>query len=161
MSFLKLLGDKKASLGILEKKLPNVAFKAIMKNKVRIINEYLQERQLSKGFSSDESRLSFNTNLGKTTGFYRAATVKKAKLDKPRKPKILGANYNFEWSGNTFDGMNVKKAGNGYKLFTTDPKDLDAIYGKIYDLNQRNQKEVNELFVETAIADEILKSLQI
>lgn len=154
---MDIIKDARAKISALKKNVEKIAFASIKKNKKFIIEELLQAEQLSKGFASSEERLSFNNRGVMTSGFYTSKTQKHAK--DTVKPKIAGESYNFQWTGETFALMDIKKVKLGYEIFTKDDKDLEEFYGKIYDLNARNEILVEEVIVEVELEREFSKLL--
>lgn len=148
---------KKAEAKVLalKNRVEEIAFASIRKNKKFIIEQLLQGSQLSKGFASDGERLSFESTNGPTSGFYTMETQKKSTGAK--KSKTQGNPYNFEWTGDTFAGMELVKAKLGYQIITKDGKDLEKYYGNIYDLNPENEILVEEAIVETEFEKEFRK----
>lgn len=92
--------DALAHIESLKSKIPIWIKDAIFENAELIIN-LLQENQLAKGKDSSGSVVGV---YSWTTEVYYA----KDPQNKPRKPKVKGEPYNFEWSGELFDSMNIK-----------------------------------------------------
>src|SRR5690606_25837335 len=89
-----------ANLEQIKNEIPIWIKDALFENAEFIIN-ILQENQLSKGLDSS----------GSVVGVYSWATevfYAKDQYNKPRQPKEKGQAYNFEWSGEFFDSMNIK-----------------------------------------------------
>lgn len=54
----------------------------------------------------NKERLSGGEDLdGSIYGVYTEGTQEFAQTENPRKPKVAGTAYNFEWTGGLFDGM--------------------------------------------------------
>lgn len=69
----------------------------------------LNQIQLSKG----------QNIFGELIGVYSQATEDRAKTEDTRRPKIAGQNYNFEWTGELFDGMKVRLTSDFLEIFST------------------------------------------
>lgn len=140
----------------LKDKIPEIAKDAIFENAEFIIS-LLQDNQLSLGKDSFDKYIN---NGGVYNGFYKRSTedfYSKDPYNRPRKPKIAGQPYNFEWSGEFFDSMNIRVDANDsrYEIFSSTGKDrfLEQIYGtKLTDLNQQQNDWVNKNIIEPYLA---------
>lgn len=94
----------------------------------------LQKQQLSQG----------QDIFGNTIGEYSQLTEQIAQLENPRKPKIAGEPYNFEWTGNFFDGIRLEVRRDTAIFSSSDSKTplLVAQYGDIFGLSDENLTEV-------------------
>lgn len=59
--------------------------------------------------------------FGNVIGQYSEATEEIASTENTRQPKIAGEDYNFEWTGELFDGMYVKLTSDYLEIFSTAP----------------------------------------
>ena len=97
---MSLITNYLAHLERLKKEVPTFIRDAIFENSDLIIN-ILQENQLAKGQDSS----------GTVVGVYSWATdvfYANDPHNKPRASKTKGEPYNFLWSGEFYDSMNVK-----------------------------------------------------
>lgn len=152
------------NLRSIEQDIPKIAKKAIRAN-VEEIENLLKQTQLGKGKNSDGLPLAWRQGKKSGNGRYAPTTQKFANLgipSKPIRPKIPGQPYNFEWDGSTFRMMGVKLKGNEeYEIFTRTGKQkfLESIYGRIFDLTEKNNDLVNEKIVLPFIQDFIFENL--
>lgn len=120
--------------------------KILLDNKKEIF-EILQDEQLGKGLDAD----------GKLIGTYSPATDALASSSvaiaiggAPRKDKIAGQPYNFEWTGDLFDNFDISfETTNTYSLFSTDGKAelLEEKYGNIFDFTDAHNDRVNKTII--------------
>jgi hypothetical protein len=129
-----------------------------MKNSVEdVLREVLVERkgeivnlvkygQLSKGLNSSGKPLQWAYG----SGFYAESTQSFANRDKVRIPKLKGAPYNFSWSGETLDNMDLKLISKSYDIFTRAGKQrlLEELYGEIFELTKEHNDYVNKKILE-------------
>lgn len=145
-----------ANLEDIKQNIPEWARDAILENDQYIIS-ILQDKQLSEGKDS----------YGKYVGFYKTVTEQVYSQDpanRPRKPKISGEPYNFEWSGEFFDSMNIKinAQQQGYDIFSSTGKDrfLETIFKtELTKFTDENNDFVNKTIIEPYIAKKISESL--
>lgn len=69
----------------------------------------LNQIQLSQGISI----------FGNVVGQYSEKTEERARTENTRQPKIAGQNYNFEWTGQFFDGMKIRFTGDYLEFIST------------------------------------------
>lgn len=128
----------------------------VVKNKKKITNDFLWKNQLSKGKNSFSKPIKhpFNSIPGKYS-----PTTQNFRQPPPKKPKVPFANYNFEWTGDTFAGLDVKKERGGFVIFTHDFKNLEQIYStKLYDLSPQSESLVNNKIVLPELIEQFLDS---
>lgn len=65
--------------------------------------------------------------FGNVVGQYSRNTQNIAATENTRQPKIEGQNYNFEWSGELFDGMFMRLSGDTIEVFSTAPHTEEVI----------------------------------
>ena len=113
----------------------------------------LQKEQLNKG----------EDNEGDLFGTYTEATQKIAALERPRKPKVAGQPYNFEYTGGLFDGMELRVSENQAYFFSTDSKTEELIgkYDGLFGLQPENLKEVISNVIAPAFILQIRKELNL
>ena len=159
MQFLKsIIND----LTILENKLDTIASNSIKENSSDIVN--LVKSQLSHGKNSYDQPLSFTDGNQSGTGFYAESTQSFANKDGVSIPKTKGSLYNFNWTGQTQDNMQMGEIGNGkYQVVTVQSRMsfLESIYGDIFYLKDKNNKLVNNKFVSPKLNKAILKLIYI
>lgn len=157
---MKIIQSLIDNLSSLESNLDNIASKAIKKNSAEIVT--LVKRQLSHGKNSDDQPLAFTDGYQSGTGFYAESTQDFANRDGVSVPKTKGSPYNFHWTGETLDNMQMGEVRNGkYEIVTAQSKMsfLENIYGEIFSANEKNNQWVNEHVVEPELAKEILKAI--
>lgn len=71
--------------------------------------------------------------FGESLGEYSAATQAIAEIENPVRPKIEGQPYNFEWTGQFFDSMQIKFTSE-YLEFTSTSPDSEVIQDKYANL---------------------------
>lgn len=114
---------------------PAQARKILIDNKTEIIR-ILREDQLNDGLNSS----------GTVVGTYSAVTAALADLSRPRKPKVAGQPYNFEWTGDFVDGLYLFfEDVFSYSIFSTDEKAAFLVdkFGDIVTLTDENNDRVN------------------
>lgn len=159
MEFIKsIIND----LSLLENQLDAIAKNAIKENSSEIVT--LVKRQLSHGRNSDNQPLSFTDGKQSGTGFYAESTQSFANRDGVSVPKKKGSPYNFHWTGETKDNMQMGEVGNGkYQVVTVKSRMsfLEGIYGEIFDVNEKNNEWVNNEVVYQKLNKAILKTISI
>lgn len=113
----------------------------------------LNKKQLSEGESA----------TGGLFGTYSQATEEIAKTENPRKPKIAGQPFNFEYTGGLFDGFELLVDGTQAQFWSTDSKTpfLVTEYKDLFGLQDENLKEVITKVIYPAFMIQIRKVLQI
>ena len=131
--------------------LETVIFDEINRYKNVFIN--LNKKQLSEGESSE----------GDLFGVYSKATEEIAKTENPRKPKVAGDPYNFEYTGGLFDGFQLIVKDNQAQFWSTDSKTEELVveYEGLFGLQDDNLKEVISKVIYPAFMIQIRKRLQI
>lgn len=145
-----------ANLENIKSEIPIWIKDAIFENAELIIN-VLQENQLSKGLDSS----------GTVVGRYSWATsvfYAKDPQNRPRQPKDPDQPYNFEWSGEFFDSMNIRVDVNkaDYDIYSSTGKDkkMEGWFGTdLTILTKENNDWVNENIIEPYLAKKIQEQL--
>ena len=108
----------------------------------------------------NQIQLSQGRNIsGEIIGTYAAATEAIAASQNTRRPKSAGTPYNFEWTGDLFDGMRIRVTSEYVEIFSTAPhaEILTETYGdvfgenSIFGLTEENLAE----FVRTKLSPEV------
>ena len=116
--------------------------KILMDNKIEVF-EILQDGQLGKGLDSEGKLIG---TYSKVTDAIASSSVSIAEGSAPRKDKIAGQPYNFEWTGDLFDKFGLTfESSNTYTLFSKDGKAdlLKEKYGNIFDLTDSHNDRIN------------------
>ena len=113
----------------------------------------LNKSQLSEGKSA----------TGQLFGTYSQLTEDIAKTENPRKPKIAGEPYNFEYTGGLFDGFELLVDGTQAQFWSKDSKTpfLETKYKDLFGLQDDNLKEVIFKVILPAFQLQIRKVLQL
>lgn len=176
---MKFLESIINDLTILENELDTIASNSIKENSSEIVT--LVKRQLSHGKNSYDQPLSFTDGNQSGTGLYAESTQRLYDNDLKksisgskatfsdgvsfgRVPKTKGSLYNFNWTGQTQDNMQMGEVGNGkYQVVTVKSRMsfLEGIYGDIFDANEKNNEFVNNEFVSPKLNKAILKAISI
>jgi len=125
------------------------AKKIVIANMDAIIS-ILEKKQLGIGLNSSGGPLSWAYG----DGTYAKRTEEIAKTEFTVEPKKEGEPYNFQWTGGTFNGLNLKTLSkNKYSIFSTDGKAafLRKTYGIIFDLTKENNDLVNDTIIEPGL----------
>lgn len=112
----------------------------------------LNKKQLSQG------RNIFDQEIGR----YSEGTLSYIDPNNPpRKPKIPGEPYNFEWTGGTIDGIYLIFDRESVKFFSKDSKApfLEQEYGDIFGLTEKNLAEVVKRVILPAFQIQICQRL--
>lgn len=161
-------------MSIIEKALANIqniktqipiwANDSILENKDDILN-LLKFGQLGIGKNSHGKPLKWSHRGQKGNGYYAPATQDIANNSFSYSgdyTKTVGDPYNFFWTGNTFQFMDLKMLKNNeYSIFTTGGKQqlLESIYGEIFDLTKENNFYVNKTIIEPYLAQKIEENM--
>jgi len=136
----------------IKRDLPDILRKILIKRRDEVIG-ILKNEQLSEGLNSK----------GQVVGRYSSNTPNYIDpSNPPRKDKIAGQPYNFEWTGGLFDNMYLHFEDlKSYSLFSADNKAkfLEKEYGDIFTLTDKNNEQVNEQILRPEMFDEIIKRL--
>ena len=174
---MKIIQSLIDNLSSLESNLDNIASGAIKENSSEIVT--LVKRQLSHGKNSNDEPLAFTDGDQSGTGFYAESTQDYYDSDLRkgmsggkatfsdgtnfgRVAKTAGSPYNFHWTGETLDNMQMGEVRNGkYEVVTVQSKMsfLENIYGEIFSANEKNNQWVNKHVVQPKLGKEILKSI--
>lgn len=105
-------------------------FRIIRKQESKLVK--LNQNQLSKGEDTE----------GNLFGTYSELTEQLALFDNPRKSKVSGEPYNFEYTGETFDTMFADAPGKEVFFGTNGELQLEfqEKYPKAFGLNDQNLK---------------------
>lgn len=142
--FMKFIKELRDNLLDISNKLDNVAKESIIENSSEIV--LMVKSQLSGGRNSQNLPLAWSEG----TGFYSKYTQGLANAEGISIPKKKGSPYNFHWTGETLDNLEMGKIGYGYYEIITSASRmsfLEKIYGEIFDLNEESEKSVNEEIV--------------
>lgn len=110
----------------------------------------------------NQIQLSQGKNIfGDTIGVYSKATEERAKLEYTRQPKIAGEDFNFEWTGELFDGMYIKLTREYLEIYSSAPHTelvvatYSSLFGEsaIFGLTEESLAE----FVEEKLKPEMQK----
>lgn len=145
-----------ANLDTIKDQVPIWAMESIMENADFIIS-ILQDNQLSKGLDSS----------GTVVGTYFWTTEYQYARDpqnRPRKPKVTGSPYNFEWSGEFFDSMNLKvdTKESKFNIFSVTGKDriLEQYFRRdLTTFTKENNDYVNTTIIEPYLAQKIEENM--
>lgn len=132
-----MLKDIINRLNSYESSLEELAKKALSEN-LDFIMYLIKEKQLGEGIMSD----------GGSAPSYKAVTESWAALvgNKPRKPKVAGQPWNYEWSGEWIDSLYVKLENDGFDILARDPKTqmLESMSGgRITKLTEEHNEMIN------------------
>lgn len=106
-------------------------------------------------------------NEGDLFGRYKAGTQQIAESPladpRPRKDKVAGQPFNFEWSGGLFDGMYLRSTPSYVEIWSKDSKTplLNIEYPGLFGLNDENMAIVIQKWVYPDFMTEIRKLLEI
>jgi hypothetical protein len=114
----------------------------------------LTERQLALGLNSK----------GSVAGTYADYTALKASdpYNKPRRPKVRGQNWNFDWSGQLFETMQVKAKADSFSIYSSVGKGkfLEKEFGQeLMTLTDENNKMINETVILPYLYKYILENM--
>tara|TARA_R110000782_G_scaffold42983_1_gene97295 strand:- start:270 stop:743 length:474 start_codon:yes stop_codon:yes gene_type:complete len=143
-------------LNSIKLELPDVAKKAIINNSSEIV--LLVKGQLSHGLNSDGNPLKWYGG----TGFYAKSTQGFADRDNILIPKKFKHPYNFSWTGETLDNLQMGNINNSEFNVTTvayKKKLLEDIYGEIFDLTEEHNQYVNIEIILPTLQQYILDNL--
>lgn len=145
-----------ANLESLKTQIPIWAKDCIIENADFIIS-ILQDNQLSKGY--DSSGAIVGTYFWKTEYIHA-----KDPHNRPRTQKVKGQPYNFEWSGEFFDSMNIKidTVSSDFDIFSSTGKDVfleEQFRRNLTDFTKSNNDFVNTQIIEPYIAQKIEENL--
>lgn len=152
---VEVLEPYSQALTSIKQDLPNILRQILIDEKETVLN-ILKDEQLSKGLDAD----------GNVVGTYSRSTEIESIFGevKPRKPKIEGQPYNFEWTGGFFDKMDVMFEDlKSYTLFSRDEKAkfLNEQYGNIDTLSQSNNERVNNEVLRPKMFERIIERLYV
>lgn len=112
----------------------------------------------------NQLQLSNDQNIfGASLGVYSPKTEEIAKTQNTRQPKIAGQPYNFEWTGELFDGMYIIFTTNTADIFSRDPKAafIEDKYGDIFGLTEEHKTELVTQKVLPLLTELIWQRLQL
>jgi hypothetical protein len=126
-----------------------VAIDILKEHKDEILS-IVQDLQLGKGTDSFGKLLVHPSKKNNPSGYgvYSEATDNYwSKLYPPNTSKNAGDLYSFNWTGSTFDGMDIiKTTKKTFTIFSRDTKakELERIYGtKLFDLTEEHNEWIN------------------
>lgn len=96
-----------------------------LKSRNEIYRIVLQASSKFEAYLVDLNQIQLSRGLnifGQPIGVYSEATEEIAATESTREPKIAGQPYNFEWTGDLFDGMTVRFTPEFFEIFSTDSK---------------------------------------
>lgn len=131
--------------------LEKVGKEIILNNKGEIIN-LLKFGQLADGLNSQ----------GKIVGRYSLHTQGYANAQNIKTPKTFNNPFNFYWSGQTIENLDVKNiTKKKYEILTVKRKQdiLEEAYGEIFDLTKEHNDWVNENIILPNLQKHILEEL--
>lgn len=161
---MSLITNYLSHLERVKNKIPEWGNEAVINNKEEILN-IIKTAQLGIGLNSFGKPLKWNHKGKKGNGYYAPSTqdIANASTDYSYDfPKSEGDPYNFFWSGNTFQFMNIKTNNDStYEIFTTGGKQnlLETIYGEIFSLTKEHNFYVNKNIIEPYLATKIQQEL--
>ena len=138
-------------LNSIEKQLPDIAKQAVVDNSEFIIN-LLKHGQLEEGLNS----------FGVVAGRYSLFTQGYANADNISTPKKFGDPYNFNWSGETIDGLKIgRNTRKEFDITTVSGKQklLEEIHGELFDLTEEHNQYVNIEIILPTLQQYILDNL--
>ena len=133
-------------------KLEQILFEEIRRFENVFVN--LQKQQLSDGEDIFE----------KIVGTYSFATEQIARGENPRKPKIAGQPFNFEYTGGFFDGMYLEITSGKEAVFKSKDEKyplLRAKYKNIFGLQEDNLRKVIKQVILPAFLLQVRKELKL
>lgn len=154
-----------AHLKKLSKGLDKVAFGVVETHSEKIM-DVVRNEQLGKGIDSFGFGLvhpSKKTNPARVPLYEPATEFFWAKRSPyPIKPKKTNARYNFQWTGNFFNSLAIKKERDGYNIFSKTGKQrlLEKIYEtKLTKLTNDNNKMVNDNIILPEVYKYVVNNL--
>tara|TARA_R110000822_G_scaffold278198_1_gene400202 strand:+ start:328 stop:813 length:486 start_codon:yes stop_codon:yes gene_type:complete len=147
-------------LNSIELELPDIARQSIIDNSSEIV--LLVKSQLSSGLNSFGDSLFFRTSISSGNGFYAESTQGFADRDNVSVPKEYGEAYNFSWSGETLDNLQMGSITDSEFDVTTvayKKKLLEGLYGEIFDLTEEHNQYVNIEIILPTLQQYILDNL--
>jgi hypothetical protein len=149
----------------IEKELPNIARQILTDNSSEIV--LLVKGQLSHGLNSNGKPLKWSDGTGSGTGFYAKSTQSFYDRDNyggnfRQVPKTHKHPYNFSWSGETLDMLEMGVIKDSFFEVTTAAYKknlLEEIYGEIFDLTEEHNLYVNMEILLPGLEKYILDSL--
>ena len=128
----------------LEKLSPKVTienvFKALKSVQDKLIE--LNKSQLNKG----------EDIFGDVVGYYTSNTERKSKLENTKKEKKEGSPYNFQWSGDFFDGFKVGINDNEVTILSNVQGDDDKLgFLKMNNLEGLQKENLNKVIKEDVL----------
>lgn len=127
-----------------ETNLVSIAKEIIKDNSSTIV--LMVKGQLSSGTNSKGNVLKWKNGSG-GNGYYAPDTHKFAKAQGVRMPKVHGQRYNFSWTGETLDNLEMGKIKEDFYEITTvrfKKALLESIYGDIFSLTPQNNHIINK-----------------
>lgn len=149
----------------LKNDIPKFAKAILIEHKDVIIG--LLQQQLGSGKDSLDRNLEFSQTIGGTDiygfGEYTKSTERYwANGAFTMKPKRWGHAYNFEWSGDTFEMMDVDIKKDEFDIFSRTGKFnlLKSLYGEeAFELSQEHNEMINEQMLLPLLEEKLYESL--
>ena len=112
----------------------------LLRNKQSFYDEVLRIAARFEAYLIDlnQIQLTEGKNIrGETIGTYSKATEAIAAQESTRESKNAGENYNFQWTGELFDGMYLRITSEYLEIFSTAPHAtiVSETYGNIFGEN--------------------------
>lgn len=162
MDIVQLYRD---NLDVIKSHLEEVAENSIKVNGKRIIDlvRYGQLRMGVDSFGKDLIHPSKRQNTSRVPLYEPATELYWAKRSPmPRNPKITNRRYNFEWTGQLFDSLDINfNEKESFTIFSTTGKKnfLEDIYQtKLTKLNDEHNQIINEEVIKPAMIEYILEN---
>lgn len=137
-----MLKDVINRLNSYESSLEELAKKALSEN-VEYILYLIKEKQLGEGIMSDGGSA---PSYSVATDMIANNAISMAIGGRPRKDKVAGQPWNYEWSGNWIDSLYVKIENEGFDILARDSKTqmLESMSGgRITKLTEEHNEMIN------------------
>ena len=149
----------------ISRNLDDIAVDILIQHKEEILS-VVQDLQLGVGVDSFGKLLVHPSkkNNPSRQGIYEPATENYwAKLYPPNTNKYADHLYNFNWTGSTFDGMDIIDTNKDtFTIFSRDSKakQLEKIYGtKLFDLTEEHNEWINLNIILPKLQEYLLNNL--
>lgn len=149
----------------MKNELPEIAKNIITENAPNILY-MIKYEQIGKGidYLGNDLIHPSKRESGRNIPLYEPSTENyyANKSPRPRKSKRTGQRYNFEWSGDMFDGLELDIKDDGYNIFSKNGKKefLEGIYQtKLTIFTEDHNNEINNLVLLPNLYKYILDNL--
>jgi len=143
-----------------------------VRNKNKIYKIVLQTAKKFEAYLIDLNQIQLSEGInikGQKIGQYSPNTEKIAAKENTRQPKTAGSDYNFEWSGELFDGMYLQLDSSTFSIFssaehaTLVAEKYGDLFGKnsIFGLTERSLIEFVQEKLIPELQREICKELKL